>query len=794
MVSRLPGAQLEAPRTNTALRLAEVLSTVTPEAQQAFQSIAEKRAKTANERAQRDVLLTNGQGLADAVRSGALRPTQNPWYIRAYNREAAALTSKNQLQQLQVESDSWEEKNDPAAFQERWNKEAGEIGSEYSSRDQLAGFNAAANLVSSQVLQQNTAYNTKRIEGERYDNLSALGADAIKDAWTLNGGRLTPNQLWATVQPVREQWFATGGSLSQWYELQEKMLVSAAAGVDGGVSLLDLARAPEYVHGPSASGDVEVGLDAPEYSATSYTIETPDELGAAFDAALTPRPEGVATALTSQPSPVARITAPPAKLRSPLANMPNPTSGFGRRRRPTKGASTNHQGVDYPAPTGTPVMAEAVGKVVFSGRDGGHGETVKVDYGNGLVATYAHLSARDVKVRDIVAAGQGVGKVGATGVVTGPHLHHRYDLNGKPIDPRTYKGRVGGTFEADPARAQEPATPGFPGADRPFSDQQADGSLPPHRIDAGPSLYDLPGVAERMNTAAYYLRRQEEDRITFRMKTLDAKRRVRGYEGVDLLYEEYGSDITRGNVTPGDQQNFLRRKGYSEPEIAAAMGQLRGNMQDIVAVQQATLAARQQNPGNAIAILNLFERAQTEGYQEGMENELGEMILSGDLDLDDAQRVLSLAHSTSQRKKSEQRQAESDARAEYNFEQKQKDVTSFAGLKANAKGRAAAIVQSLRSQLKAAGQGTNVLEIDAKGNIPAQDRWEEIIANAMLSYITNHPGDWDGAIAHGEKQAISILNTARLNWLRTQKNSTGPVLYPRGGGSGASVTVKPAGK
>ncbi len=96
---------------------------------------------------------------------------------------------------------------------------------------------------------------------------------------------------------------------------------------------------------------------------------------------------------------------------------------FGRRRILNGEARSPHAGVDFPAQAGTPVFAAQAGKVVLAEELYYSGNTIVIDHGYGIYTLYAHLSAIEVKAGDRVTPGSEVGKVGATGRVTGPHLH-----------------------------------------------------------------------------------------------------------------------------------------------------------------------------------------------------------------------------------------------------------------------------------------------------------------------------------------------------------------------------------
>jgi len=116
------------------------------------------------------------------------------------------------------------------------------------------------------------------------------------------------------------------------------------------------------------------------------------------------------------------------KFRLPLKDV---TTGgnFGRRRVLNGEARSPHAGVDFPAAAGTPVFASQSGKVVLAEGLYYSGNTVVIDHGYGIYTMYAHLSKIDVQAGQMVKAGEELGKVGATGRVTGPHLHWGLTIN-----------------------------------------------------------------------------------------------------------------------------------------------------------------------------------------------------------------------------------------------------------------------------------------------------------------------------------------------------------------------------
>jgi len=100
--------------------------------------------------------------------------------------------------------------------------------------------------------------------------------------------------------------------------------------------------------------------------------------------------------------------------------------------------STNHAGLDFAAPTGTPAVAAMPGVVVSAGVLGGYGNQVLVQHADGLQTRYGHLSRIDVRVGQVVTAGERIGAVGSTGVSTGPHLHFEVIVSGHPVDPAVW--------------------------------------------------------------------------------------------------------------------------------------------------------------------------------------------------------------------------------------------------------------------------------------------------------------------------------------------------------------------
>ena len=132
------------------------------------------------------------------------------------------------------------------------------------------------------------------------------------------------------------------------------------------------------------------------------------------------------------------------KVRSRLLPTTQPvnvafnSSSFGWRLDPFSGQSAFHQGIDFPAPTGTPIVAAAGGVVITAEYHPQFGNMLEIDHGNELVTRYAHCSRIIAKVGDIVRRGQHVADIGTTGRSTGAHLHFEVLLRGNPQNPNKF--------------------------------------------------------------------------------------------------------------------------------------------------------------------------------------------------------------------------------------------------------------------------------------------------------------------------------------------------------------------
>lgn len=131
----------------------------------------------------------------------------------------------------------------------------------------------------------------------------------------------------------------------------------------------------------------------------------------------------------------ALVTVP---VRKPVYGDVDMSSPFGMRMDPFMRGPAIHSGIDLRGDKGDPVRVTANGTVTIAGWNGGYGNMVEVDHGNGFATRYGHMSKIDVKVGQRVTIGQTVGEIGSTGRSTGNHLHYETRIDGEAVDPQKF--------------------------------------------------------------------------------------------------------------------------------------------------------------------------------------------------------------------------------------------------------------------------------------------------------------------------------------------------------------------
>lgn len=131
-------------------------------------------------------------------------------------------------------------------------------------------------------------------------------------------------------------------------------------------------------------------------------------------------------------------------LKAPLSKYKRINSTFGYRRHPVSGKWAGHQGLDYPAPKGTPIRATSQGKISFIGVQNGYGNVIYIEHDNDYSTVYAHQSRfkNGLKKGNNIEQGEIIGYVGSTGTSSGSHLHYELRVNNKPVDPTKEKRQL----------------------------------------------------------------------------------------------------------------------------------------------------------------------------------------------------------------------------------------------------------------------------------------------------------------------------------------------------------------
>ncbi|MDQ3700553.1 MAG: M23 family metallopeptidase, partial [Chloroflexota bacterium] len=187
----------------------------------------------------------------------------------------------------------------------------------------------------------------------------------------------------------------------------------------------------------TAGNTAEKSIQVPVVAAVlpRQTLVVPGALAPLATSPVAREETGHVVSLTSAVSAERRWTG---AFRSPLAGAPPRTTGFGDRRDYADGHIVHHAGYDLAAPAGAAVVASAGGVVTFSGPLLQRGNTVVLDHGWGIYTLYGHLQHWEVAVGQLVVTGQAIGRVGNTGLSTGPHLHWEVRLRGLAVDPDSW--------------------------------------------------------------------------------------------------------------------------------------------------------------------------------------------------------------------------------------------------------------------------------------------------------------------------------------------------------------------
>ena len=235
-------ADVSAGRGNGFLSLAGALADTAPELHDALGAYAKFGQERESAKAQAAAFANTGEAFGDAVREGKIEATQNPWFIKAYNLDAAVIRGKSDMAALMDQSQTWAERTDPQKFQARFSKEMGALAQNYAGGhpEVLQGFETAAQPIYQAALAENTQFNIDRIHTEHTENLTALATDALGQTAAKNGGTLTAETAGAALAPVLQQAIQTGGTQSQARALALAAVVNHAAQTGNGEEMRSL--------------------------------------------------------------------------------------------------------------------------------------------------------------------------------------------------------------------------------------------------------------------------------------------------------------------------------------------------------------------------------------------------------------------------------------------------------------------------------------------------------------------------------------------------------------------------
>lgn len=195
-------------------------------------------------RARNDAQTAEGRAFKKAIEDGVIEKTQNPFYIREFERQSAAVRGRQALNDIRVQSLEWPERDDPEAFAQRWSQALGEATSEgFESFDMQRGLEPVVAEVTNQVLNANVSRNVQRIEQSREANAGAVLAQRLAELNQQAAGDLSAADAFAGVEDLREQYIAVGGSEEEW----DGLLTQAVTTVGYGQSdsdILDILRTP----------------------------------------------------------------------------------------------------------------------------------------------------------------------------------------------------------------------------------------------------------------------------------------------------------------------------------------------------------------------------------------------------------------------------------------------------------------------------------------------------------------------------------------------------------------------
>lgn len=286
-------------------------------------------------------------------------------------------------------------------------------------------------------------FDSRDVDYENRLLLERMQAQAIENSAKPNLTVTLPAD--ATDSEVREEYQArfsiVAEELSRLYDLEREVRVRSGLPTQSSTQLPPQA----YVRRSGSGGAPDATLNGAEYGDDPRMhperllddIKNPSTDLLLQEARL--RSDSIKNLITDMAAQRVRIEHTPSVWPTDEASR-YINSKFGRRRDPITQNWRTHGGVDISADYGTPILATAKGKVVFSGYHQYLGNLVKIDHGFGLESWYGHMSKRTAKIGEAVNRGDVIGKVGSTGRSTGAHIHYEVHVSGTRVDPQQFIG------------------------------------------------------------------------------------------------------------------------------------------------------------------------------------------------------------------------------------------------------------------------------------------------------------------------------------------------------------------
>jgi hypothetical protein len=340
-----------------------------------------------------------------------------------------------------------------------------------------------------------------------------------------------------------------------------------------------------------------------------------------------------------------------------------------------------------------------------------------------VISSLAHLSVAQVQNGQHVTPGQIVARSGNSGHATGPHVHWRVKVDGKDVDPLSYHVAQEGSDAAHQAAIGEQPVDLAP---TPAANEITQTATHPD----GPSLYDMAGVADQVESDRYRIRSSINSEATDRLQAIAADRKLKGLEATDRLYATFGSKLLTGDVSADTIVSTLGKE-YAPQVIAEAMSNIRAAVADTEGLGRARLGLNDTDPQKSKELFDLATEGRTSGWSQDYEDRVGQKVISGEISASDG---ISMVGAAIERAHSQQ----AEARAQANFDRANPQSTPGQTIKraGDTKAGIDKYAQLLSSSLRRVGKVMTA---------PQFNYAKRLLTEAVLTHLVNHPGDYAGA-------------------------------------------------